>query len=385
MAYKCIVQLVYLKDWMGEMDNMMGSENKEKKRVIVCGTRFGQFYLEAITRNLNRFELVGILAKGSNRSKKCAERYNTKLFTDIKDIPTNVDFACVVVKSSVMGGEGTNIALDLLNRGISVLLEQPVHHKDIKECAKVANKNKLIFMVGNLYSNLDSIKNFISSARKLMATYSPNYIEVKFTTQVSYPLARYLVDLFPRARSLKIDEGIRNCGNLQLLTGCISGVPIIFLADNRLDPKNPDSCLSMFHQISIGFESGTMMLCETFGNTVWIPSLYIEDDKEAVGNFPFMDTVNLYDKTLSMVNRDFSNSYDELFKDIWVKAVCEDIYSIDKYLSNKNRVNYNSYVQRELFAANLWQQITEKLGYPSIKSNEKYKFIKIDELFNFRR
>ena len=374
MIYKNTVNIL---ERTGEVINV---ENKHKKRVLVCGTRFGQFYLEAITRNSDRFELVGILANGSERSIKCAERYNTQLFTNINDIPKSIDFACVVVKSSVMGGEGTTITLDLLNRGVSVLLEQPVHYKDIKECAKIANKNKLVFIVGNLYSNLESTKDFIKSAKKLTSTYSPNYIEVKFATQVSYPLARYLVEIFSMARTIEFNDNMKNCGNLQLVTGSISGVPLMISADNRLDPKSPDSYLSMFHQISIGFESGTLMLSETFGNTLWIPSLYIEDDKEAVGNYPFLETENLLDKTSFFINENSNKSYNDLFKETWVQAVFEDICLIDKYISNKNKVNYGSYIQRELRVANIWQNIMDKLGYPSIKNKDDYKFIRIEKL-----
>lgn len=85
----------------------------QKLRVLVCGTRFGQFYLEAIQHSA-LFELAGILAQGSQRSKQCASVYKTNLYTDIEDIPHDIDIACIVVPTSVMGGSGTELAIAFL-------------------------------------------------------------------------------------------------------------------------------------------------------------------------------------------------------------------------------------------------------------------------------
>lgn len=41
----------------------------QKIRTVVCGTTFGLFYLEALRRLNDKFEIVGILANGSERSK----------------------------------------------------------------------------------------------------------------------------------------------------------------------------------------------------------------------------------------------------------------------------------------------------------------------------
>ena len=45
------------------------------KNIIVYGSRFGQFYLEALKR-MKGIKIVGLLAKGSDRSYECARYYN---------------------------------------------------------------------------------------------------------------------------------------------------------------------------------------------------------------------------------------------------------------------------------------------------------------------
>lgn len=69
-----------------------------KLRVIVCGVGFGRYYIEAILRLPDLFELVGILSRGSKNSIKLAEKYGVPLMTDIEEISKeNVDAVCVVV------------------------------------------------------------------------------------------------------------------------------------------------------------------------------------------------------------------------------------------------------------------------------------------------
>lgn len=89
----------------------------KKLRVMVCGVGFGRYYIEAILRLPDMFELVGILSRGSKNSIKLAEKYSVPLMTNIEKISKeNVDVACVVVKSSIVGGNGTDIVMELLEK-----------------------------------------------------------------------------------------------------------------------------------------------------------------------------------------------------------------------------------------------------------------------------
>ena len=58
----------------------------KKLRVIVCGSTFGQYYIRALQTVPDEFEVVGLLANGSNRSKLCADFYHVPLYTQIEDI-----------------------------------------------------------------------------------------------------------------------------------------------------------------------------------------------------------------------------------------------------------------------------------------------------------
>lgn len=62
------------------------------KNIIVYGSRFGQFYLEALKR-MKGIKIVGLLAKGSDRSYECARYYNIPLYTSLDEVEERVDVA----------------------------------------------------------------------------------------------------------------------------------------------------------------------------------------------------------------------------------------------------------------------------------------------------
>ena len=71
------------------------------KNIIVYGSRFGQFYLEALKR-MKGIKIVGLLAKGSDRSYECARYYNIPLYTSLDEVEERVDVACVAVKTGAL-------------------------------------------------------------------------------------------------------------------------------------------------------------------------------------------------------------------------------------------------------------------------------------------
>ena len=48
---------------------------QNKYRVLVCGVGFGQFYIKAIENMNEKFQIVGILSKGSELSQSYAKKY----------------------------------------------------------------------------------------------------------------------------------------------------------------------------------------------------------------------------------------------------------------------------------------------------------------------
>ena len=93
----------------------------KRLNVIVCGSTFGEYYVRAIQKNTDKFNLTGLLAKGSARSHRLSEKYNIPLYSNIESLPKDTDVACVIIRSEGAGGQGTLICNKLIQRGIHVI------------------------------------------------------------------------------------------------------------------------------------------------------------------------------------------------------------------------------------------------------------------------
>lgn len=178
-----------------------------KLRVIVCGVGFGRYYIEAILRLPDLFELVGILSRGSKNSIKLAEKYGVPLMTDIEEISKeNVDAVCVVVKSSIVGGNGTDIVMQLLEKGIHVIQEQPIHSEEYKKCLIIAKKNHCKYQLNTFYPYLDSVRKFISIAIRLRKAMPITYIIAESSVQVLFPLLDILNQILGGVQPYKLEK-----------------------------------------------------------------------------------------------------------------------------------------------------------------------------------
>ncbi|WP_460078341.1 Gfo/Idh/MocA family oxidoreductase [Pseudomonas sp. H3_H05] len=159
-----------------------------RKRVIVAGTAFGRIYLQALARARDCYELVGILSRGNAYSRACADHYGVALYETVEQVPDEVDIACVVVRSGATGGAGADLAQQFLRRGIHVLQEHPVHHREIAACMQAARQGHAAYAVNTLYPNILAIRRFLAVAAYLRDQQGLAYIEAACNSQVAYPL-----------------------------------------------------------------------------------------------------------------------------------------------------------------------------------------------------
>ncbi|MDH6351181.1 bifunctional Gfo/Idh/MocA family oxidoreductase/class I SAM-dependent methyltransferase [Brevibacillus sp. 1238] len=359
----------------------MTQKANRKLRVVVCGTRFGQFYLEAVRALPEQYELVGLLAKGSERSRQCAERLGVPLFTEVGQLPANLDLACVVLRSTVMGGQGTNLALELLERGIHVLSEQPIHQKDLAACLKQARQSGVYFMTGDLYVHLPAVRRFIACAKELLAKQPALYIEAACATQVSYPLMHILQEALPTIRPWKINHVIKDEGPFQVLIGQLGKIPVTLLAHNEVDPDDPDNHLHLLHKITIGTAGGSLSLTDTHGPVVWQPRLHVPDLPDIHGTLVAAPPAHMLESSTEVLGTYETASYRDILTKQWPQAIGRDLLAMrEMILGNVDRAAIDMRAQQELLCSRGWQDWTQALGYPVLRANGKHQPISLDVL-----
>ncbi len=342
--------------------------NNIKKKIIMCGINFGNFYLDGIKRAKEDFELVGILSRGSSKSVKIASNLNVPLYKDIKEIDLkNVDFACVVVPSTVVGGSGTEITNRFLEKGISVIQEHPVHYKDYLESLKIAKSSNCYYYMNCFYSYVPSIIEFIKQANLLKKHSKFIQIEASCSVQVLYPIIEILGKILDGFRPWSFKKiHINEEGYLFTeLVGKIRNIPLSLKVQNQIDPKDPDNFMHLMHRITLITDKGSLSLTDTNGEVVWMPKMYIPRNDN--GEFSLDNTDNLLHTSLSTVYYSTKNeTYKNLYESIWPKA------TKDALLSFKNKIDSNEHDLREnqyqLTASIVWKDIGEVLGPAEIIS-----------------
>lgn len=327
--------------------------------VIVGGTIFGVSYIEAV-KSLDQINLVGILAGGSKRSKLCAEKYGVPLYTAVEDLPEGIDIAFVIIKSSVLGGQGTNISKKLLARGIHVMQEHPIHYREMEECYQFAAKFGRLYQVGNLYNSLPSIRKFILAAGYLNKYDKPVHADIMTSSQGLYTLIDLLNLSLPDFRALAViehGEELRYPFHQLILTN--GNMDIHTQIHNEVSDSDGNNHMHLLHKMIFFYESGRLELEDTFGSVVWRARMNIsdtlsEEKREAKTDLSRLLNFKVFDETEISVSN--------LLTVVFIEAIQKEI---NKFLlqieSNKKDIMD---IQRNILVAKKWGLITEKIGFP---------------------
>jgi len=359
----------------------MGRDSRNiKKKVLVCGTRFGQFYIEAIL-NSSQFKLAGIFARGSEKSIACSKCYGVDFYHCIEDLPNDIDIACVAVKTGVMGGQGTMIAQQLMERGIDVITEQPIHYQEMIQCCKSAQQRGVSFHIGNLYEHLPAVQKFISVAAQIMKSQKPLYVNVDMATQVSYPLAAVLTKLFPRKRSWKVKDKMTESGPFSMILLEIGDIPASVRAQNQVDTAAADNYMHLFFNISIGFDSGSLTLTDIHGAVIWRERMNIPERMWIPGDLHNNAPVRMQNENNHILYSDDKSSYQTILTRVWPQAICRDIEQLSGWSdTSQNKKAANAHNTLVLQAASNWQVLTQAFGYPKVCERLDQEYFDIEEV-----
>ena len=247
-------------------------------RIVVCGTRFGEHYLSALTAENSGFELAGIVARGSERSKALAKHFGVPLFPDIDAIPDGlVDMACIVVRTALFGGNGTKLAEAFLQRGIPVLQEHPVHPGEVARLKRLAKRNGAHYHVNTFYPYLPAGSRWIDYVSQAMrgGIHPPQFLELTTSPQLLYSSLDLLGRAIGGLKSFSLDGSLNpEKSPFHIFTGQVNDIPFSLNFQSFLDPSDPDHHSLIMHKMSAIWPEGTVQLANSFGPVLWSSALY---------------------------------------------------------------------------------------------------------------
>jgi pyochelin biosynthesis protein PchG len=354
----------------------------------VCGTKFGRIYLAALKLPNLPFELAGILAQGSVRSSACAKFYGIPLYTSPEQLPSDIDIACVVVGSSLNGGRGVELALALMARGIHVLQEHPLHPNEIVECLRQARRYRVVYRVNTHDIHIAPVRRFLAVTHALLHRQRPVFVDAATSFQKSYTLLDILgralgalrpssFELSPNHRSSS--PQIPEQGNpFQALAGVLAGVPLTLRVQNQIDPREPDNYSHLFHRITIGTESGNIILLDTHGPTLWCPRPHMPSD---VTNAVLMNESSdprLTFPTATIIGPPNAPDYRQILESVWPQGVARALGEIAHSITTGADLVATG--QYDLVLSQLWHDLTTRLGPVSLIQGKPPVALSVEDL-----
>lgn len=291
---------------------------KNKIRVLLCGVIFGQVYLKGVLNN-NDYQLCGILSTGSEYSRKIAAKYHVSLYTKIDEVSSdNFDLALVVIRSGIVGGEGNKVTQQLLNKGISVIHEQPVHSEEAIENYKIALKNNIFYKVNTFYPYLPISRVFHDELHKLKLKTEIYSINGSCSMPVILPFLAQVGEILGGISPYYLDyEHCFKTSIQNYVCGTIKGIQFMFRIQSQMNSDSINKYSYTLNEFSVMTGIGNLKMTEVNGQIIWVSKPYVVEEYLRNGDENDACNINgtelLYDAS--------GKKYSDLYNNIWPEAV----------------------------------------------------------------
>ncbi|MEA2131459.1 MAG: pyochelin biosynthesis protein PchG [Solirubrobacteraceae bacterium] len=350
---------------------MSGYDGTRPLRVVVCGTTFGQVYLEGLHAAGPQVELTGVFARGSDRSRRCAKHYGVPLLTDLREVAEVADAACVVVRAGLLGGGGCELAQALMTEGVHVLQEHPLHHKELAACLRTARATGTVYHLNAFYPYVPVVRRFIAAARRMLELGPPVYIDAACGFQLAYSLLDILGcalgSVRPWSFAAAPAEAAADRADIpfRALEGVIGGVPLTLRIQNQMDPSDPDNHAHVDHRITIGTEVGNLTLHATHGPIVFAQRpRYPHDPRDAASEPHFDGEQHQELPSATVLGDGAAPGFPAIFRTLWPPAVQHAVGDLRAAILAGGSDRRQA--QHHLSVCLLWQDLSARLGAPEL-------------------
>lgn len=265
-------------------------------KVLVCGTNYGATYLRAIALQpqfgINELQLVGVMSRGSERSRNYANNFAVQHYTDIEEISHElVDIACV----ALLGDHAISLSQALMRKGIHVICEHPLSAAQLAECLTVAKQCQVHFFVNAHFADLQAPTLFVQHFRAAQQQSQCLHVTLTVNLRTLYSG----LDIIGRAFGSLDDIQIRSTTSLtqkeaqkaasdnasenssdssqppeyfSVLNLYKDNVLITLICQNFASEQDDGSATFMNHGVKATFVAGQLNLDESNGPVTWHPS-----------------------------------------------------------------------------------------------------------------
>ena len=233
---------------------------------MVCGSGYGTAYLLALTGR-PEYEVVALLARGSDRSQTVAITVGLPLYRDVDQLPP-ADIACVALQAPA----ARNVGVRLLARGLHLVVEHPISPRDLEPLLACAAAHERTVFVNSHFGDLPHVQAFIGRCRDVASTSRPLFICAMGNTRSRFSLidivCRIAAPLAGAGSSTL--ESVPHRGPLRTAIGEVAGIPcqILHTGDELCSAVDDGSDQRVSHRVTVVFPTRTLTLVDTWGPVV---------------------------------------------------------------------------------------------------------------------
>jgi len=245
---------------------MTSSAHLTTQGVWVVGATFGAWYARA----LKGYGLSAIVGQGGETGRQIARELACDYFSSLEQALAHSHPACAVVavRSSIIGGEGDNIARRLLQAGVPVLQELPVHPQEVVNTLRIAKQQGVFFTVTPFYDQMPTVRRFLRAASRLSALSPVRSVEMRVSVQTLH-CALFILSDIVGAPSPLISATPMAAQEKILIGSTWQGVAVDIVVMNRFDAASPDDNSQPLMQITLLSDEGELTLHSPFGQVIW--------------------------------------------------------------------------------------------------------------------
>lgn len=242
-------------------------------KLVLCGSNYAATYIRSLAKLTDIFELIGILARGSERSTRLAAVRKVPLWRSISEIPIDAQAAIVALPPAA----AATVTKQLIRRGVHVLMEHPVSSDVLREIREEALLANIAHLVNCHFAELSAARLFVDECRVRRALSPARYASVVTASRSAYST----FDLLGRALGALASSDLERELTATMTTehpfasfrGVVNGVPTRVQCSHVVGTVDDGSDSPVPQRIEIGFRDGNLVLLSFTGPVIWSEAL----------------------------------------------------------------------------------------------------------------
>ncbi|MFC0708267.1 Gfo/Idh/MocA family oxidoreductase [Azorhizophilus paspali] len=342
---------------------MIQSTLRKNRRVLVVGAKFGEVYLNTFLQSQSGLQLAGLLARGSRRAQQLAHNFGIPLYTSLGETPDDIDIACVVVRSTVAEGEGSQLAAELLNRGIHVVQEHPLHPDDVARLQKLAEQRGLQYWVNSFYPHVPAGRCWIDRAaqvRQVLGGETPCAAHLTTSRQLLYSTLDLLLQACGVPEGSEVQVQALEGADAHLVPVSLAlpgGCRAVLRLQAYLDPSDPDMHSLVMHQASLLWPAGYLTLEASYGPVLWTGHFHdTQHDSRDRTMYRYAQAEDAYARPTCEVLRDAPETWRDAFEVDGAAGIAHVLHTLCRVLDGGSApAGFNP--AHQLALARLWLDV----------------------------